>query len=264
MIHIATVHYQSQRWIDIQLKFLKKNVGMPFRTYVFLDGISKSEDHKFDNVYRNPVLDHGAKLNFLAEQITLQAQPSDIMLFIDGDAFPIKKIPGTYFELNRNWSLIAVQRIENYNDKKPHPCFCITNVKFWNTINGDWNKGDGDVFQRYSNNAIDIDPGVRLLKQLNEKKWLKLRRTESLGTHTILFGVYDNFLYHHGCGFRDKFTSVERQKIIKLHNRIILRFIRLFGKRISERLWKILINENKLLIEENKVLSYVLRSYLQN
>ena len=50
MICIATVHYKSDDWIDIQLKYIKKYVKEPFRIYACLNGIDKSH---FGNYFFN-------------------------------------------------------------------------------------------------------------------------------------------------------------------------------------------------------------------
>ena len=55
----------------------------------------------------------------------------DILLFIDGDAFPISDVATYAEEKLKQFPLIAVQRSENDGDPQPHPCFCITTVGFW-------------------------------------------------------------------------------------------------------------------------------------
>jgi len=36
MLHIATVHWKDDRWVDIQLKYLHRYVSREFKVYAFL------------------------------------------------------------------------------------------------------------------------------------------------------------------------------------------------------------------------------------
>ena len=47
MIHIATVHWRSDRWIDIQLRYLERNVDEPYRVYAWIDEELRGHAHKF-------------------------------------------------------------------------------------------------------------------------------------------------------------------------------------------------------------------------
>ena len=44
MIHIATVHWETDKWIDTQLKYINQNINQPFRVYAFLS--SDAAKHK--------------------------------------------------------------------------------------------------------------------------------------------------------------------------------------------------------------------------
>ena len=90
MIHIATVHWVSGEWIDIQLEYLRRFISEPFRVYAFLSGQAEDHRHKFFYSNTEPVIAHAIKLNLLAEIIGYHAgSPDDRLIFIDGDAFPV-------------------------------------------------------------------------------------------------------------------------------------------------------------------------------
>jgi len=51
MIYIATVHWQSDRWIDIQLQFLQWNIKEEFRVFAFLNNVPEDHISKFYKAY---------------------------------------------------------------------------------------------------------------------------------------------------------------------------------------------------------------------
>ena len=64
MIHIATVHFNSGRWIEIQRKYLDRFIGEEFRVYGSLEGVPQEFERFFDVVVpsHGP---HAGKLNLL-------------------------------------------------------------------------------------------------------------------------------------------------------------------------------------------------------
>ncbi len=211
MIHIATVHWQTDEWIDVQLSYLKRFISPPFKIYTFLNNIPEEHYHKFDYVCDEPIADHGIKLNLLAEIISLQAREDDIIIFIDGDAFPIAPVDQFLSANLEKYPLTAVVRAENLSDRHPHPCFCATTVGFWNKLKGDWKLG---YCWTDSTGALVSDTGANLLQKLEERsiEWLPLYRSRSIGKHSLWYGVYHELVYHHGAGFR---PAVERVEINK-------------------------------------------------
>jgi hypothetical protein len=47
MIHVATVHWRSERWIDPQLRYLERFLPGPFRVYAFLNEVPGDHRGKF-------------------------------------------------------------------------------------------------------------------------------------------------------------------------------------------------------------------------
>lgn len=135
----------------------------------------------------SPGCHHLRALGRCLETIRQRAQPGDLIVEMDSDAFPFKinwvgKIKQYLDEGNE---FVAVQRLENpYHYKDiAHPCFCA------------WYYGTEIVFKTIANNPF-ID-GYR------KRKWKKLHRTNSVNLHRQMFGIYDNMVYHHGAGSRD-------------------------------------------------------------
>jgi hypothetical protein len=220
MLHVATVHWQSERWIDIQLRYLHRHVEEPFRVYAFLNGIPDGEKRKFFYAAGEPIREHAVKLNRLAEVILREAaSESDLLLFLDGDAFPITSlVPFLRRELLAA-PLVAVQRLENNGDRQPHPCFCATTVAFWRSLEGDWNEG-----YRWTNSAghPTTDVGGNLLGLLERRgiSWRPLLRSNRRNLHPVWFGVYADAVYHHGAGFRrDKVSRADLQGLAESRGR---------------------------------------------
>jgi hypothetical protein len=201
MIHIATVHWATDRWVDVQLRYLEKHIDSPFRVYACLDEIERDLS---DRLYYTLSLEktrHPDKLNLLAELIVGEADSEDLIVFLDGDAFPIAPfVPAVQERLAKN-PLAAIRRDENLGDPQPHPSFCVTTVGFWQDIDGDWSRGE--TWLNAEGETVN-DPGGKLLKALDERGigWTPILRTNSKDLHPIFFGVYGDLIYHHGAGFR--------------------------------------------------------------
>lgn len=223
MLHIATVHWETDKWIDIQLHYIEKNIQQPYRIYTFLSGEATKHRHKFYFASCEPIKSHATKLNILADIICLQAQPDDVVMFIDGDAFPIAPIDSYIANALAQHPLAAIQRIENFGECQPHPSFCITKVRYWRAIGGDWNKGHKWMGV---NNIERTDVGGNLLKILQDRQqeWGKIHRTGQLSLHGLLFGIYGGVIYHHGAGFRYEITHYDYYSNCTTLRKIIIPF----------------------------------------
>jgi hypothetical protein len=211
-IHVLTVHWQTPKWIDIQLSYLKRNLNSSYTTYSFLNGIEPEYHKRFDFSYDQDIASHAEKLNILARKAADNAKSTrDILLFIDGDAFPIQPIDSHLIDWLSHYPLAAVQRLEENHELQPHPCFCATTIKFWQQIRGDWRQGYSWQDQ-HGNEVTDV--GGNLLGALERKqiKWKPLLRSNQIDLHPIWFAVYDDVVYHHGAGFRKPISRID------LHN----------------------------------------------
>lgn len=216
MIHILTIHWQSENWIDIQLKYLEENIDEPYRVYAFLNEVPNVDQHrkKFYYVSTEDIKSHPIKLNLLADIASYAADSeNDYLMFLDGDAFPIKSISSFKSDILSSYKFAAVQRLENNGDTQPHPCFCMTKIKYWKKIKGDWNVGGVRWKDRFGNEVWDV--GGKMLKIMDELEivWYKLNRSNEHEMHPLLFGIYGDLIYHHGAAFRSPGTRVDRNKI---------------------------------------------------
>ena len=88
MLYIATAHFRSPQWIEVQARHLRRHISVPYQTWSSLEGIDPCYAVHFDRVVEQ-LGDHAGKLNHLALEISQVAADDDLLMFLDGDAFPI-------------------------------------------------------------------------------------------------------------------------------------------------------------------------------
>jgi hypothetical protein len=202
MIHVLTVHWRIDFWVDVQIAHLRKYIRDPFRILAFCDATRSDHSTRFD--YCSPVkgvVDHATKLNMLADRACEEGSDDDVLIFCDSDAFPVRDITEYIPAQLAKWRLVAVQRLENAGDIQPHPCFSITTVGFWRRIRGDWRAGPT---WKNSFGQVVTDVGANVLRSLtlNGLEWGKLHRSNRVNLHPLFFAIYDGIVYHHGAGSR--------------------------------------------------------------
>jgi hypothetical protein len=204
VIHVLTVHWRNAKWIDIQLGYLERNIDGPYQVWAALNGIDDPTLRARFHYAEDMEGSHAEKLNQLAEMAmrSATADPSDVLLFLDGDAFPVTPLDSWIADVLGHYRLAAVRRDENVGDCQPHPSFCITTAAFWGGLSGDWRPG-GSWLDPEGQERTDV--GGTLLHQLRDKgtEWLPLLRTNAVNPHPLWFGIYGHRIYHHGAGFRN-------------------------------------------------------------
>jgi hypothetical protein len=200
MLYIATVHYKSAQWIEIQARYLRQHISVPYQTWTSLEHIDPSYSVHFDRVLQQRG-SHAGKLNNLAMEISHEASDSDLLMFIDGDAFPIADPMPLINDGLVRAPLIAVRRAENVNEPQPHPCFCVTTVGTWRSLPGDWTSGP--TWPGPGGSRVG-DVGGNLLRRLELTKtpWVEVLRSNRKDLDPLYFAIYGNTVYHHGAGFR--------------------------------------------------------------
>ncbi len=261
MIHIATIHWQTDKWINIQLNYLKKYIKEDFRVYAFLNDIDKKYNKLFFYSNNEKITEHYIKLNLLGDIISNFSgnKDNDLLIFLDGDAFPIGDIIPFIKEKIKEHKLLAIQRLENGGDIQPHPSFCATTIGFWKEIDGSWARG----FKWTNNRGHKLsDVGGNLLKNLDDRSinWYKMLRSGQLTDHELWYGIYDKHIYHHGAGFRipaSRFDKHEKSFFLDVYFNIVnklpfriqrrLQFKRAFFKKnikMSENIYEMICSEN--------------------
>jgi hypothetical protein len=201
MINVLTVHWKSDRWITPQLEYLQRALPAPYRVYGVLNEVEDRSLWERFHYAADLRGSHPDKLNQLASIASEDASPDDILIFLDGDAFPVRPLVPWMHDVLARVPLVAVRRDENLGDPQPHPCFCATTVGFWNEIGGDWRGGTPWVNE--AGKEVK-DTGGLLLRTLLDRgvAWEPLLRSNTSNPHPIWFGVYAHRVYHHGAGFQ--------------------------------------------------------------
>jgi len=206
MIHIATIHHNSDKFIDIQNDYLKKHTTEPYQVYAGLfNCISNNTTHHYVDNLKYVRQDHHIRMNHLANVILKTADDNDLLVFIDGDAFPIMDWIDKVKPLLQDNKIVAVQRNE-INDTFPHPIFLCTTVGFWRS-----NKLSWEFHYKSATKNINVQtsgPALEAWLDDHNIKWHPVNKTNKIITHPIFFAVYD-FIYHHGAGFREMLTTVD-------------------------------------------------------
>jgi hypothetical protein len=200
VLHIATVHFGSPRWIEIQARHLRRHISVPYETWASLHEIDPAYGVHFDHVI-DQLGPHPSKLNHLAMEIAHEADDDDLLMFLDGDAFPIADLMPLVDEGLAKAPLVAVRRAENAGDPQPHPCFCVTTVRTWRSLPGDWSMG---YRWTASDGRRPSDVGANLLRQLEltNTPWTQVLRTNPESADPVFYAIYGDTIYHHGAGFR--------------------------------------------------------------
>ena len=196
MIRIATAHHHSIEWIEIQRRYLDRFMTEPFVLYGSLENVPDGHHAGFDVVV--PSLgNHAGKLNRLGFAMLAHAERDDVLVFVDGDAFPVGDVVSRIRAGLAESELVAVQRLENNGDCQPHPCFCAVTAATWASLPGDWSSG-----HPFRDGRTDVGGNLLWLLEDRGIPWDPMLRSNKLNRHPLLFGVYDDVLYHHGAGFR--------------------------------------------------------------
>lgn len=236
MIHIVTVHFRSLDWIPIQHAYINANVSQ-FKIWYFIDEV-EFEPWPFDfdvhyksrsEVWNEHVgKDHAIKLDKMVNELLANEPDDDVVLFLDGDSFPIAPIDKLIDEALTDNDFFAIVR-EEIGQAFPHPSFACCRLGFWRKHNLSWR-------------LCGWDTGGCLFRHFNAHniKWKKVLRSHSLcdpepdpeypavGVHLkLLFGVYGGFIYHHGAYFRYRFP-------LKPHSTLIFNKIKQIGTNFRE------------------------------
>ncbi len=201
-MHIVTVHWNDDRWIEPQRRYLER-FAPGARLWAAVHGIDLARA-----AHCHFVADlegsHPEKLNELAERVAAEADPDDLLVFLDGDAFPIAPVTAAVLD---GYPLAAVRRDENRGQPQPHPAFAITTVGWWRSVGGDWRRG----YSWIADNGLETsDTGGNLLGILRERAidWKPLLRSNRRDLDPLWFGIYADLVYHHGAGFRTPVSMI--------------------------------------------------------
>jgi hypothetical protein len=204
-IFVCTVHIGSEPfWSSVQPKFIRRNLPRASLLAAIDDGIRADADFDYMEVMEG---EHKDKLDELGRRVvdSMANADDDILIFFDGDAFPVRALMPYIVDALQAVPLAAICREEMPDEDFPHPSFCVTTVGFWKEIGGTWQLSSDPAARRN-------DLGCRLRDLLRERgiEWRRLLRSNEFNPHPVLFGLYGGLIYHHGAGFRRPVTALDR------------------------------------------------------
>lgn len=221
-INVATVHWKSRFFQDIQHRHICSNLS-DFRVWAFVDRMpdARSDDKgMYHFVGDSGQTNHLVKLDMLAEMVADKAEDEEALLFMDGDAWPIRPSQEFIEDGLKKFPVGAVVRLEN-GERYPHPSFLFTTVGFWKEAALSWKGGEVDG-KKYDINFI-----MAVLKKRGQE-WLRLSRTGGLADHPVFFSVYGDRVYHHGAGFRVPISAYCARKGISISKDESLKMLDVF------------------------------------
>jgi hypothetical protein len=221
LIHIATMHYRDDRWIDLQQRYLERHTHEPYRTYASLEGVDSSYLSRFDQAWdetgpTEPPLPNRRiepKLDRLTDTILSVGEPEDLMVFMHGDTIPITDWVPPIRAMTQESGLAGICR-EEIDEPIPHWSFVATTVGFWHELGADWSRGPAWPL----NGKEESDTGATLWRRLETQgvPWRRLLRSNQTNLNPLLFGVYGNLVYHHGAAFRPSITRWDSAAYVHL------------------------------------------------
>jgi hypothetical protein len=221
-INVATVHWKSRFFQAIQSRHIDLNMEGA-RVWAFVDKVGGGASPEGANYHfeaDSGQTNHLVKLDMLADRVTAECPDDDVLLFMDGDAWPIRPVSEFISNSLGRLPVGGVVRLEN-GERYPHPCFTFTTVGFWKEASLSWSKHD-------VNHILHV-------LEARKQDWVKLRRTGGLSDHPVFFSVYGDMVYHHGAGFRVPVSAYCNRTGAKVTKEESLAMLEVFMERFSPR-----------------------------
>ena len=242
MLHILTLHL-GDKWIDIQKKQIERFISEPYKIYARLgDGGDGKEKWKYESddkgnkitgskyidttvVYdkhkdkydgaisgaQHWVHSMGKLLDYL--MINQELKPTDTILILDSDAFPISPMTDFLEKTLEKYPLVSAQEPMHEWDRDPlylipHPMFMAFKAK--HILEGKLTNHLRKFVQDKNNNWWG---GILLWLIENDYKYYALKRSNKVNVHPLYFGIYGDMIYHHWAGSRNMITRPDRLRV---------------------------------------------------
>ncbi|WP_146393514.1 hypothetical protein [Allorhodopirellula solitaria] len=217
--------HTSQKWMKIQKRFFDKNTTHKINWHV----VVKNREDKLmaESIFAcKPLLvekkckwgsmDHSLSIRAMHESISGFLDNDDVLLIIDSDAFPIANIDSLIACIVEDIeNIYGIQRTDN-GDYYCHPAFIMLKQKTVRYLSGFLPNDSKSVWlpygvrNRYMPHKKDAVGCLTYCIDRANLRWSPLLRTNVLDVMPVLFGVYGNLIYHHGCGSRHPTVDVHR------------------------------------------------------
>ncbi len=222
MIHIYTLHFKDDYWVDLQIESFKKHIKVPYKSYaIFSHMPQKMYDRRKGCYDYFEVREKGRHIHkggnyhptdgnrHIFPVIKENMKEGDIVIRIDSDAFFVSDITEDFIDKVKDKNFVAMYEPQHEWDltyKAPHPAFYAFRSEYLN-------KGLDDAMGEMVEDGHSNWWGLLMdWFEVNKIEWYPLERSNKVELHTIYFGIYGDLVYHHFAGSRDKITRVDRKK----------------------------------------------------
>ena len=242
MLHILTLHL-GDKWIDIQKRELARFISEPYKVYARLgDGVYPKENwkykynnqkakvenskyndgtisydkhkHKFDGAISGAqhwTYSMGKLLDYVLENH--EVKPTDKIMLIDSDAFPIAPISDFLDEKLKEYPFVSAQEPMHEWDRNPlylipHPMFMLFEAK--HIIEDNLTDYLRDVVKDKNNNWWG---GTTDWLTERGYDYYPLTRSNKIDLHPLYYAIYDEVIYHHWAGSRNMITRPDRIRV---------------------------------------------------
>ena len=242
MLHILTLHL-GDKWIDIQKKQIERFISEPYKVYARLgDGVYPKENwkykynnqkakvenskyndgtisydkhkHKFDGAISGAqhwTYSMGKLIDYVLENH--EVKPTDKIMLIDSDAFPIAPISDFLDEKLKEYPFVSAQEPMHEWDRNPlylipHPMFMLFEAK--HIIEDNLTDYLRDVVKDKNNNWWG---GTTDWLTERGYDYYPLTRSNKIDLHPLYYAIYDEVIYHHWAGSRNMITRPDRIRV---------------------------------------------------
>jgi len=242
VLHILTLHL-GDKWIDIQKRELARFISEPYKVYARLgDGVYPKENwkykynnqkakvenskyndgtisydkhkHKFDGAISGAqhwTYSMGKLLDYVLENH--EVKPTDKIMLIDSDAFPIAPISDFLAEKLKEYPFVSAQEPMHEWDRNPlyliqHPMFMLFEAK--HIIEDNLTDYLRDVVKDKNNNWWG---GTTDWLTERGYDYYPLTRSNKIDLHPLYYAIYDEVIYHHWAGSRNMITRPDRIRV---------------------------------------------------
>lgn len=212
MIHIITQHFATQAWFEIQKRHLQKytknksNVKvnlLVYKTTLPNDynlpenySVINLNDYNLDRHNEHYLIVESSYDKFIRDNIA----DDDIVIYMDSDAFPIDYWDEQIEKNLETNDICAVYRFEDRGPLQPeqytpYPHLCFYAFK---------KKTREKYGFRHEIPPGFPCPGFTICDVIRENNLSvkKMVRTNKFNSHNVMFGIYDDIIYHSSCGSR--------------------------------------------------------------
>lgn len=239
MIHFITAHFYwksgsvAVRLLTAQNKFIKQNAPKS-TVWACTNGGTEEieratelfgEEHVFDyDPQKSPTgerrfSNHALKYDYLVSKVRKVADPEDIIVFLDSDAWPVV---GDFED--RIKSILKEHKFAFIKDQAedfPHASFFACTLKSWDEIEGTWGWGRVDIHRAANKDdsmrTSEMGASLAFLVDSPDSYILKVTASPFDPSFYCTWGDdLSGLVYHHGAGSRQRNTFMPTENKLEV------------------------------------------------